>query len=134
MDFKDAVENNLQDHLIVSDFDYDSFKDVQLCLGIDEAGRGPVLGPMVYAALFCPLDKEKQLKEMECAGRVSWISHFNSSQPNHFCFVQIEDSKSLSEKDREKIFEKINSENKFCGYGIKILSPNTISTSMLRKY
>ena len=69
MDFKEAIENNLKDHLIVSDFDSDSFKDVQLCLGIDEAGRGPVLGPMVYAALFCPLDKEKQLKEMECAGK-----------------------------------------------------------------
>ena len=23
---------------------------------------------MVYSALFCPIDKEKQLKEMECAG------------------------------------------------------------------
>ncbi|CAF0709619.1 unnamed protein product [Brachionus calyciflorus] len=41
------------------------------------------------------------------------------------------DSKSLSEKDRENIFEKINEENKFCGFAVKSLSPNAISTGML---
>lgn len=24
---------------------------------------------MVYGALFCPIEKEKQLKEMKCAGK-----------------------------------------------------------------
>ncbi|RMZ95687.1 ribonuclease H2 subunit A [Brachionus plicatilis] len=108
MDFTKAIEDNLHDHLFVSNFDRDSFKGIDLCLGIDEAGRGPVLGPMVYGALFCPIDKEKQLKEMKCA-----------------------DSKSLSEKDRESIFERINEENKICGFAVKSLSPNTISTGML---
>jgi ribonuclease H2 subunit A len=39
----------------------------------------------------------------------------------------------LTEKDREKIFDKINQNNDFCGYATKVLSPNTISNSMLRK-
>lgn len=108
--FQNIVDNNLIDHLIVSDYDTKAFNDIELCLGIDEAGRGPVLGPMVYAALFCPRDKEQQLKEMECA-----------------------DSKQLTEKDREKIFVKLNEENKFCGYAVKVLSPHNISTRMLRR-
>lgn len=100
MNFDHIIANNLIDHLIISNYDKKSFEEIEVCVGIDEAGRGPVLGPMVYSALFCPMDKQENLKEMKCA-----------------------DSKTLTEKDREKIFETIQAENKFCGFAIKVLSP-----------
>lgn len=33
-------------------------------LGVDEAGRGPVLGPLVYGVAFCPIEYKEQLEEM----------------------------------------------------------------------
>ena len=55
-----------------------------VCIGIDEAGRGCLAGPVVAAAVVLP-------------------SHF--SQPNAKCHIT--DSKKLSEKKREKLFVEI---------------------------
>lgn len=88
-------------------------KNVPCILGIDEAGRGPVLGPMVYAVAYYPRSREDTLKKMKFA-----------------------DSKELTEANREKLFEALQVEqNGFqdLAYTIKIISPNMISNSMLRR-
>lgn len=77
-------------------------------LGVDEAGRGPVLGPMVYAICYCPLS---HLAELEA--------------------LKVADSKTLSESERERLFAKINQDGDAVGWALDILSPNLISTSML---
>jgi len=78
------------------------------CLGIDEAGRGPVLGPMVYGVCYCPLSKQERLKELGFA-----------------------DSKTLSEQQREELFTVIDSNKELLGWAIDILSPTYLSTCML---
>ncbi|XP_023999307.1 LOW QUALITY PROTEIN: ribonuclease H2 subunit A [Salvelinus sp. IW2-2015] len=88
----------------------DACKTEDCCLGIDEAGRGPVLGPMVYGICFCPVAKKEALKDLKVA-----------------------DSKTLTEAQREDLFRKLDEAKSFVGWALQILSPNTISTSMLQR-
>ncbi|XP_039108289.1 ribonuclease H2 subunit A isoform X2 [Hyaena hyaena] len=77
-------------------------------LGVDEAGRGPVLGPMVYAICYCPLSRLADLEALKVA-----------------------DSKTLSESERDRLFLKMEEDGDFVGWALDVLSPNLISTSML---
>jgi len=70
-----------------------------LVCGIDEAGRGPLLGPVYAAAVILPLDLE--------------IEGLN-------------DSKKLSEKKRERLFDVIR--EKAVAYGIGSASAEEIDT------
>ncbi|XP_036278747.1 ribonuclease H2 subunit A [Pipistrellus kuhlii] len=77
-------------------------------LGVDEAGRGPVLGPMVYAICYCP---KSRLADLEA--------------------LKVADSKTLSESERDRLFAKMEEDGDFVGWALDVLSPNLISTSML---
>ena len=63
-----------------NDFEHDAWKEGQLLLGIDEAGRGPLAGPLTVAGVI-----------------------FEPGYEN----PEIYDSKGLSEKKREKLYETI---------------------------
>ncbi|KAJ8292492.1 Ribonuclease H2 subunit A [Rhodotorula toruloides] len=79
-------------------------------LGVDEAGRGPALGPQVYGIAFCQLSYESTLKEMGFA-----------------------DSKTLTDPLREELFKDILEHNDDVKYAVTVMSPNDISMGMLRK-
>ncbi|KAL3128690.1 hypothetical protein CHM_4g2160 [Cryptosporidium hominis] len=49
------------------------FEHKEVILGIDEAGRGPVLGPMVYACLFYPKENENLLKMISVDDLIKYI-------------------------------------------------------------
>ncbi len=68
-----------------------------LVMGIDEAGRGPLCGPLVVGCCVFPIGYKNEL---------------------------INDSKKLSEKKREALFEIINKDALF--YNVEIVSPKEI--------
>lgn len=72
-------------------------KGIQSIAGIDEAGRGPLAGPVVVACVIMPKD--------------SMIEGVN-------------DSKKISEKKREKLYEQIIEEA--VAYGVGIISQEEI--------
>ena len=76
-------------------------------MGIDEAGRGPVLGPMTYAAAFAPLSDDLKGKK------------FN-------------DSKQLTEQTRSALFEQILRDKRM-GFVVENVSGQYLSGLMLAR-
>lgn len=62
--------------------DYEKKFQNLVIAGIDEAGRGPLAGPVVCACVVMPFEKEKMIE-------------------------QVNDSKQLSSKKREKLYDEI---------------------------
>lgn len=79
-------------------------------IGIDEAGRGPVLGPMVYASFISPVS------------RLPWLKDNGAH-----------DSKQLSEEARQGFFNVLLKSAPAFGWKAKALHPEYISNCMLQK-
>ncbi|MPC28354.1 Ribonuclease H2 subunit A [Portunus trituberculatus] len=65
---------------------------------------------MVYGICFCPVTRHEDLKS-----------------------TGVEDSKTLKEEDREKIFDIIHNNNDFIGWSLEIISPVYISSNMYKR-
>ncbi|KAI5462233.1 ribonuclease H-like domain-containing protein [Mariannaea sp. PMI_226] len=85
------------------------------CLGVDEAGRGPVLGPMVYGVFYLPLPLSDPLLRDE----------------HHF-----DDSKVLTPAVRSNLMRALCTEDsdlhESCGWATTALSARDISANMLK--
>ncbi|KAF9877685.1 ribonuclease HII [Colletotrichum karsti] len=86
-----------------------------VCLGVDEAGRGPVLGPMVYGVFYLPIPLSDPLLR----------------ETHHF-----DDSKVLTPAVRSRLMEAVCKPGsdlyESCGFATRSLSARDISTGMLR--
>ncbi|KAK0556654.1 hypothetical protein OC846_000973 [Tilletia horrida] len=80
-------------------------------MGIDEAGRGPVLGPMVYAVAYAPISYAAELKSIGFA-----------------------DSKALTPERRDNLLRGLIQNPDNLGWAVRVLSPQDISAGMLRRH
>lgn len=87
-----------------------AFADKEIEIGIDEAGRGPVLGPMVYGMCYWPAEVGDTMREQ-------------------YGFI---DSKQTTEEAREKMFEEIKDmDKKELGWDVGVGLPEHISNVQL---
>ena len=89
--------------------------DTPCVLGIDEAGRGPVLGPMVYSVFYLPISAEQPLL------------HDTHS------FM---DSKVLTPAVRSSLMQTLCTSGSdlfsTCGWAVRVMSARDISAGMLK--
>ncbi|TIB69214.1 hypothetical protein E3P77_00689 [Wallemia ichthyophaga] len=88
----------------------DILLDSKVIMGVDEAGRGPVLGPLVYGIAYCSVDYEDTLKEAGFA-----------------------DSKALTAQSRQSLLHKLISLSDQLSWSVRVMAPQDISAGMLKK-
>jgi ribonuclease H2 subunit A len=86
----------------------DACRGKEIVIGIDEAGRGPVLGSLIYCAAFWPADQNEEI-----------------------CKLGFDDSKKVAEGERDRLFEGIK-KHPSIGWVIEELTAEEISEDMLR--
>ena len=105
--------------MILSDIPQSSL-DRPIVLGIDEAGRGSVVGPMIYG--MCYWYADAQLEGSASTGNCDVVI------PKDF-----NDSKQLNEAQRNCLFDTILASHHI-GFGIRVFPASEISRNMLRPY
>merc|ERR1712123_317130 len=108
-----AANVKVEDTLVPTIFDWipeGLDKEAEWVLGIDEAGRGPVLGPMVYSAAISRLERHQEVREELGAN----------------------DSKQLKEIERERMLKSIDKSG-WVAYTGEVLTPAHLSSCMLRQ-
>jgi ribonuclease H2 subunit A len=87
----------------------------ECALGVDEAGRGPVLGPMVYGLFYLPIPLSNPLLR----------------QTHHF-----DDSKVLTPTVRSNLMEKLCTPSTDlhtqCGWAVDVMSARDIGANMMK--
>jgi len=95
--------------------DSDPSTGVPCVLGVDEAGRGPVLGPMVYGVFYLPIPESEPLLK----------------STHHF-----DDSKVLTPAVRSSLMETLCTAgtdlHRTCGWAVSSLSARDIGANMMR--
>lgn len=101
---------------------------VPCCLGIDEAGRGPVLGPMVYGTYYLPISLHRSLLADTHGFDDSKVlkPEFRAELMERICTPPTTLSK---DSEKETPDEKCLFSNS--GYGVSVLSAASISAAML---
>jgi ribonuclease H2 subunit A len=99
--------NCLDGPILVSDIPPPAKAKKGVTVGIDEAGRGPVLGPMVYALAYWDDDAS-------------------------FALAGYNDSKQMSVEMRNRLFESTINETNI-GFVVRVLHASEISGNMLRQ-
>ena len=79
-------------------------------LGIDEAGRGPVLGAMTFGTCYWAIGEDGAIEADQ---------------------KEIDDSKQLTEEKRFALFERIASDARM-GWGVEVVSARRLSAEMLQ--
>ena len=78
-------------------------------LGVDEAGRGSVIGPMPYGAAYWPMDCDEEMQKKD-----------------------FDDSKKLTEAQRDALLKRVHDTPEI-GWVLRVVHAEEISQTMLRR-